>query len=215
MKSYFLSAIVLVLTFHSAVFAQNKPRVGRAAAAKYFQAAKGGSSAEDVMPERSPASSGDHYMMLGLGKAMSSSAWDWGGDGKENNVGGFGLGVTYRVGEWVSSMDLHIRIEYTEFDPRDQKASKLSFLPMITFPDATSRFPLYFGGGLGAGVFLRQADKESPLSFDYQLVVGARFFDVFENTGFFLETGLKNHLLLTSSGQYNSTFFSAGAVITF
>jgi hypothetical protein len=50
---------------------------------------------------------------------------------------------------------------------------------------------------------------------DYQLIAGARFFDVFENAGFFIESGLKNHLQLWDQGQFNGTFLSAGAVFTF
>lgn len=203
-----------VFSFSSLSLAQAGKRVGKAHASKYFQNNKT-EEAETAEVIRSPAAASDHYLMLGFGRMMSSDAWDWGRSGKETSVGGNGLTVTYRMGEWTNSMDLHLRIDYTEYDPSGHKATKLSFVPMITFPDASSRFPLYFGGGIGLGVFFTQVPEESPLALDYQLVIGARFFDVFENTGFFIETGLKNHLLLTSSGQLNGTFLSGGAVFTF
>ncbi|HEX7674871.1 MAG TPA: hypothetical protein VF412_11905 [Bdellovibrio sp.] len=197
--------------FSSAAMAQNQPRVGRDAAAKYFQ--KGNS--DDSGSGSQVAGVSDHYLAISFGRYVSSQSYDWGKDGQQNGVGGNGLDVTYRVGEWYKSMDLNLRIGYNEYDVGGEDASKLSFMPMITFPDASSRFPLYFGAGAGLGVFLKQAHDKSPLSFDYQLVVGARFFDIYENTGFFIEAGLKNHLLLTSSGQLNGTFLAGGLVFTF
>ncbi|HWU44297.1 MAG TPA: hypothetical protein VN132_12690, partial [Bdellovibrio sp.] len=146
---------------------------------------------------------------------VSSQSYDWGKQGQQNGVGGNGLDLTYRMGEWYKSMDLNLRVGYNEYDVGGEDASKLSFMPMITFPDASSRFPLYFGAGVGLGIFLKQANGKSPLSLDYQLVAGARFFDVVENTGFFIEAGLKNHLLITSSGQLNGTFLAGGLVFTF
>lgn len=212
--SSFALVFICIFSFSTLLRAQVGKKVGKAHASRYFQNSKS-EETEANEASRSPAAVSDHYLMLGFGRMMSSDAWDWGRAGKESNVGGNGLTVTYRMGEWTNSMDLHLRIDYTEYDPSSRKATKLSFVPMITFPDATSRFPLYFGGGVGLGVFFTQVPDESPLAFDYQLVIGARFFDVFEHTGFFVETGLKNHLLLTSSGQLNGTFLSGGAVFTF
>jgi hypothetical protein len=86
---------------------------------------------------------------------------------------------------------------------------------MIFFPDANSRFPLYFGGGAGLGVFFKQLENESALSFDYQLVAGARFFDLIDNFGLMIETGMKNHILLFSDGQFNGVFLTVGGVFNF
>lgn len=146
---------------------------------------------------------------------MASQSYDWGKNGQEDDVGKNQFGVTYRVGEWYNSMDLLLRMDYSEFDVGGETPNKLSFVPMITFPDATSRFPLYFGAGAGLGVFFKQASGKSALSLDYQLIAGARFFNIFENTGFFIEAGLKNHLLILSSGQFNGTFLATGLVFTF
>jgi hypothetical protein len=125
------------------------------------------------------------------------------------------MGVTYRVGEWVNSMDLGFRAEYTTYHVDNKSAAKLSFMPVITFPDAAARFPLYFGAGLGLGIFTTQLDGESALSLDYSLFLGTRFFDIFRNVGFFLEFGLKNHLFLTSDGQFNGVFVAMGPAFTF
>jgi hypothetical protein len=110
---------------------------------------------------------------------------------------------------------LNVRFDFTEYKLDSDRATKLSILPLITFPSISTRFPLYFGIGAGAGVFFTQVSEESNLSFDYQLITGVRFTDLLEHTGVFVEFGLKNHLLLLSDGQFNGTALSAGAIFTF
>lgn len=206
-----LLATTLLIFSASTVWAQ-EPVVGREAAARYFQGPREPAQTYNVPGQAVPS---DHYLALSFGRYMSSQSYDWGKNGSEDDIGGNGFGITYRVGEWYNSMDLKIRIDYQEFDIGGERPNKLSFLPIITFPDATSRFPLYFGAGIGLGVFLKQVPEKSALSLDYQLIAGARFFDIFENTGFFIEAGLKNHLHILSSGQLNGTFLSGGLVFTF
>jgi hypothetical protein len=193
---------------------ESQPRVGRDAAAKYFQKNSneddsGGSGGGSLV---GPS---DHYLALYYGRYMSSQSYDWGKNGQEDDIGNNQFGVTYRVGEWYKSMDMNLRIEYADYKVGEDNPSKLSFLPLITFPDAGSRFPLYFGAGAGLGIFMKQTNSKSALTLDYQLVAGARFFNIFENTGFFLEAGLKNSLFLLSSGQLNGTFIATGLVFTF
>lgn len=193
-----------------------KPEVGRKAAEKYM-APKGGREASGTpVQSRAVASSrGDHYLALHVGGYISDNSYKWGGSEKSENVGKLNSGVTYRVGEWVNSMDLFVRIDFSTFALNEGRATKLSFLPIVAFPDSNSRFPLYFGGGIGPGVFVNQISSESSLSLDYQLLGGARFFDLIGNAGFFFEAGLKNHLFLLSDGQFNGTFATAGSVFTF
>lgn len=173
---------------------------------KYFKKSK---------ESESSASSDDHFLAVHLGGFVSGDAFKWGSRDSAENVGKLTLGFTYRFGEWRSSMDLLFRGDFTTYELPDGTAQKLSFLPMLMLPDSSSRFPLYFGAGLGPGVFFKQVRSESNITLDYQLVVGARFFDVIESTGFFVETGLKNHLNLLSDGQFNGVFFSVGALFTF
>jgi hypothetical protein len=191
---------VVSLMFSSFAFAQ---QVGREAAGKFFKR------------ETASMSSDDHYLSIHFGKFMESSAWEWGQKERQDNVGNYQLGITYKVDKFTDTMDWNIRIEGTEYDVAGEKPFKLSFVPIILFPEATSKFPLYFGAGAGLGVFFRQVKEESYLAFDYQLLMGARFFDVYENAGFFIESGIKNHLLLLTSGQFNSVFLSLGAVFSF
>ena len=223
-----LPILIILMVFQGQAQADEAPRVGRGAASKYF-----GQRAPDQEDEdgnqsavvgggsrRDSSSSGpvDHYLALHAGKMMGSTAYEWGSMNKQTDVGDFTAGLTYRMGEWRNSMDLNLRIDFIQFNIAgngEQKPLKMSIIPLITFPDASSKFPLYFGFGAGPGVFFRQTDDEAALSLDYQLVAGARFFDVVENAGFFIETGLKNHLQLWNSGQFNGTFLSAGAVFTF
>jgi hypothetical protein len=196
------------------------PKVGRKAAAKYM----GVSPQKSVTTpytnpshNRQPASLDKeaHYLALHVGSYVSDNAYHWGGADNQSDVGRLTIGLTYRIGEWVNSMDLAFRVDYSTYNLDMGKPSKLSFLPMITFPDASSRFPLYFGVAAGPGVFVTQINNKSELSLDYQLVLGARFFNIFPQTGFFIEAGLKNSLFLLSDGQFNGTFVSVGSVFSF
>lgn len=189
---------------------KSQPVVGRDAAAKYF-----GKTREPAESDYGGGSASEHYLALHVGRYMASQSYEWSKDGQEDDVGHNSFGVTYRMGEWKSSMDLGLRIDYNEFEVAGEKPTKLSFMPILTFPDASSKFPLYFGAGMGLGVFFKQVSNKSAISLDYQLFAGARFFNVFENTGFFIEAGLKNHIFLLSTGQLNGTFLSAGLVFTF
>ena len=183
-----------------------KGKVGRKAAEKYMAPRSSG---------RSSAGPSDHYLALHFGMFMSDNAYRWSLPDAQSNVGRWNVGVTYRVGEWTNSMDLGIRIDLQSFALAEGRANKLNFTPIVTFPDANSKFPLYFGAGLGPGVFLNQVGNESSISLDYQLFAGVRFFEVVGATGFFIEAGLKNHFLLLSDGQFNGTFAVGGAVFSF
>lgn len=213
MKNVF--SMILPLLFLGSYALAQQPVVGRDAAAKYFQKDTQDDNTTYVDGGGSSGGSQDHYLAIHYGRYMASQSYDWGKNGQEDDVGKNNFGVTYRVGEWYNSMDMNIRIEYADYSVGDENPSKLSFLPVITFPDANSRFPLYFGAGAGLGIFMKQTNAKSMLTLDYQLIAGARFFNVFENTGFFLEAGLRNSLFLLSSGQLNGTFLAAGLVFTF
>ncbi len=186
----------------------SKPRTGKKAAQKYFS--KGDAE------ESSVGRADDHYLMLGFSLYFDSDSYRW-GPTHYHDPAEWALGVTYRFGEWINSTDFLIRIEYQMFDlDGSENPQKLSFVPVVIFPDARSQFPLYFGLGAGLGVFTKQLPSESRISFDYQIFLGVRFLDLLEtNTGFYVESGLKNHFLLLSSGQLNSVFITFGSVFTF
>jgi hypothetical protein len=202
-----------------------KPRVGRQAAAKYMspqrpdQKDEGGGGEDDQVEatrSREPAgTSADHYLALHGGWFVSNNSYKWGVPENQENIGRWNLGVTYRMGEWINSMDLLMRFDVSRFVLAEGGVTKFSFLPLITFPDASSRFPLYFGAGAGIGFFGTQLAGESSLALDYQLLAGARFFNVWDLTGLFIEGGIKNHLHLLSDGQYNGTFITTGLLFTF
>lgn len=170
--------------------------------------------------ERAPAqdsvggAGAPRYLAIHVGTFFDDQAYKW-GHGDQTDIGRLNAGVTYRMGEWVNSMDLLFRGDFMSYDLDESAARKLSFSALITFPDANSRFPLYFGAGLGAGIFIKQVDKESSLSLDYSILGGARFFDVFESVGLMAEIGMKNHLLLLSDGQFNGVFINVGTIFSF
>lgn len=192
------------------------PRVGRRAAAKYMAPKKDAVEAADGAG-RKPSSEGpsDHFLAVHLGWFVNDNAYKWGAPDAQTNVGKWNLGVTYRVGEWVNSMDLLFRFDVLRYKLNEGEVTKFSFLPVVTFPDASSRFPLYFGAGLGLGIFGSQLPGESTVALDYQLMAGARFFNIWGQSGLFVESGIKNHLHLFSDGQFNGIFISAGLVFAF
>lgn len=155
-----------------------------------------------------------HYLAIHVGSFVTDNAYNWGHD-SQTNIGRFNAGLTYRVSEWSNSIDVNVRVDYLTYQLDLGRASQLVFLPLITFPDVTSKFPLYFGVGAGAGVFFNQIQNQSSLSLDYQLIAGVRFFNLWQNVGAFVESGLKNHVHLTSTGQFNGTFLSVGSNFTF
>ena len=208
----------IVITGNLAQAAGGAPLVGRKAAAKYFQA-KGDTSYEAPTVPRFPSTidsltADDHFMALGLSSYTSSKAYKWGLN-REDDVAKTGLDMTYRLTQDYALFDEVIRLSFNTYDVAGGKAQKMSFLYGMTFPDATSKFPLYFGFAVGPGIFFKQIDGESNLALDYQMFLGLRLFNLFESTGFFIEGGIKNHLHLTSDGQLNGTYVSAGAVFTF
>lgn len=205
MKSKFLLLVsIFVVSFQA--FAE--PVVGRDAAAGYM-----GKVNEDTQAVASGPRT--HYMALHIGKLVNADSWKWGDETKNKDVGSATVGVTYRVKEWWDTTDMLIRIDLNEYDIDGKKPQKLSFIPIILFPEAASEFPLYFGAGVGLGVFFKQLDGESSVAIDYQMIVGIRFFDVFENIGLFLESGIKNHIQLTDDGQVNASYIATGALFTF
>lgn len=208
------------LTFGFQFSYARSPKVGKKAAARYFQGEMQASVDPQAQTNRTISSNEtvaaeDHFLTLGFSNYLSSDSYRWGQSGSEEKVGKWGVDMMYRIGQYSNTIDQALRISYNEFDVQNYRASKLSFLYAITLPDAGSQFPFYFGAALGAGVFLKQLQDESPLSLDYQLYLGLRLFNVVDNTGFYIEGGLKNHLQLTSDGQLNGSFVSAGAVFTF
>lgn len=204
------------------------PKVGKGVAAKYFQSnhqvknksQEYSQNSSDDDSDRRPSSiealsDQEHYLAIGLGVFTQTDSYNWGQSSKETDVGKVGIDMTYRLAQEGVLFDRALRVSYNEFKPVNEHTSKLSFMYAMTLPDAGSKFPLYFGLAAGPGVFLKQLSGESSLSLDYQLFLGLRLFNLFEKTGFYVEGGMRNHLLLTTDGQLNGTFISAGAVFTF
>ncbi|MGE4133011.1 MAG: hypothetical protein AB7F86_15325 [Bdellovibrionales bacterium] len=184
--------------------------VGKEKAQDYFKARKTTkATSSSTEPGATP-----RFLMVHLGGYFSDQGYKW-GDGDQSNLGRLNAGVTYRMGEWVNSMDFSMRIDYSGYSLEEGDARKLSFGGIITFPDANANFPLYFGIGLGMGFFIKQVNEESALALDYSVLAGARFRDIIGKTGFMVESGLKNHLHLLSDGQFNGVYVNVGCVWAF
>ncbi len=198
-----------------------RPKVGKGAAADYFKArghrdTASAAEAKDASDRRPAANHGvDRYLTLHMGTFLSDKAYRWGNNSSDSNVGSGMFGVTYRVGEWKSSMDLLLRAEILSYKIDGERPTKLSFMPIIAFPDSRSDFPLYFGVGAGAGVFFKQVSGSSDLSLDYAVVMGSRFPNLFGDAGLFIETGIKGQFFLLSEGQQQGVYLLAGGVFVF
>ncbi len=190
---------------------QGNGRVGEGAAQQYFRKRENTES----RPMVRPTEPGARYMSIYLGSFVNDTAYRWGDNRKDEDVGETIFGVNYRIGEWVNSADLLANIEYTQYDVDGHNAKKLSFMPVVSFPDVKSGFPLYFGGGAGLGIFLKQVSDESSLSLDYNIHAGARFMNMFENGGVLIETGLRGFFNLIGSGQFDGVYVSIGGAFTF
>lgn len=183
--------------------------VGEKAARGYF---KDRSEAESP---RGPSSSGERYMALHFGTFLNDKQYRWGDRDRTEDVGELIFGVDYRMGQWTSSMDLLLRADLVSYDIDEENPLKLSLMPVVTFPDVEGNFPLYFGAGVGVGVFFRQLDNESELSFDYTVLAGVRFPEMFETGGLIFETGLRSQVNLLSSGQHSGVYVTVGGVFNF
>lgn len=204
---------ISILGFNSASAAA-APKVGRAAAAKYFQQNPDAKQTRYVASEDGAISADERYLMFGASLFTKTEAFNWGTVNKQEDVGKYGVDMTYRL-DSTNYIDYALKVAYTEYEVQRQRASKMSFMYAAILPDAGSKFPLYFGAAAGPGVFFTQLANESSVSLDYQLFLGLRIFDLFGSTGFYLEGGMKNHLQLTSDGQLNGTYMSAGAIFSF
>lgn len=180
----------------------------------YSPSAAVNQSTYKMAPSQNGFSTAPRYMAIHAGTFFNQEAHQW-GDYDYESPGKLNMGVSYRIGEWVNSMDLLMRIDYTKFEVENEGLSKISLLPMIMFPDARSGFPIYFGAGIGAGFFLEQLSGESHVSLDYQLIGGLRFLDVYKTLGFFLESGVKGQLQVLKDGEHRGMFLSAGTVFNF
>lgn len=203
-----MTAIAMLLVFASSSMAEDAPRVGRGAAAKYL------TPPPPEKPQQATRAAQDNMLMILVGPYVDSVSYAWKGSDKRTKIGTSSYGITYLFEQW-NSVDVNFRADFTEYKIDDENFLKLSLLPLWTFPLMESRFPLYFGLGAGMGVFFKQVQDESNLSLDYQLVAGVRVPDLLGTSGFALEFGLKNHLHLLSDGQFNGTFLNVGAVFTF
>lgn len=184
---------------------------GEKEARKYFR--KGPSTAFEKVV--SASSDADHYLALHLGGYMSGDAYQWGGTPHVSNPGRLMAGLTYKIDSWSTLADWAVRADFIGYELPEGRTVQIALLPLLMFPDSKSQFPLYFGLGVGPGIFFSQLNAESFLALDYQIIGGARLFNLVGTAGFFLEAGVKNHLFLLSDGQLNGSFVTVGTVFVF
>ena len=193
---------------------QVNPAAGRDQAAGYFRDRQKARPAGEKAPVPRADGAKPRFLAIHAGSFFGDQGYKW-GRGGQGNIAKLNVGLDYRLGEWINAADVSLRIDYTTFELSEGLPRKLSVHALVTFPDANSRFPLYFGLALGPGFFIKQIRNESVLALDYGLLAGARMLDVIDKIGFMAEIGLKNHLLLLSDGQFNGFYFNLGCVFAF
>jgi hypothetical protein len=203
-----VSVIVVILFPFSGAVASKQPVVGRKAASKYFEPRLDTKLSKYAGPT-------DHYLAVHIGSFTQTESYLWDGQEKRENLGRLSMGVTYLLSQWTPGVDLLFRADVNSYELGEERLSKITILPVLIFPEAKSRFPLYFGAGLGPGVFFKQIRDESVVTLDLQVFMGMRFLNLSDNTGFFIESGIKNHIHLLSDGQFNGVYFVMGSVFTF
>lgn len=195
------------------VQSQDIQKQGEAEAAEYFKKENKG----ETPSTSGPVASGDHYMAIHFGGFFDSDSYEWSGRWPhDNDPGKLTVGVTYKLDSYGKFADFAIRGDFRTFSMPEGEPFMLDVLAMLLFPEDSSRFPLYFGLGVGPGIFFKQIPGRSYLALSYQMVVGARVFDVIgQSAGLFIEGGLKNHLHLLSGGQFNGFFLAGGVMFQF
>ena len=153
-------------------------------------------------------------LQLHWGQYVSSEAYSWGDQSPVDQAGAATYGITYLLNEW-HGLDFNVRADFSEYAVQSSRAQKLSLLPLLTFPRVETRFPLYFGAGLGGGVFLSQLTNKSVLALDYQLVLGARFLELYGSLGTFVEVAMKNSFFVLSTGQFIGSSLATGLMFNF
>ena len=227
MVKFGMAVLIWGLTLSGTAFAQSvevddsdsagtkaaAPEGGTKKADQYFKTRKGTAKAAPTTTQETGSSQPPHYMAVHFGTFFSNEHYNWAQG--SNNLHNLNAGVTYRLGEWVNSMDFAIRVEYTNFVFDYYAAKQISIVPIITFPDASSHFPLYVGGGVGLGLFTQQVPSRSPVALDWQVFAGVRVLNIWDKVGVMVESGMKNHVLVGSPGQFNGVYVNVGAVFVF
>lgn len=155
------------------------------------------------------------FLSLELGKVLHLGENSWEGN-EATSFDDLFAEVSYKYGEWVNWGDLLFSFSYASQSINGNKARKLGIMPMISFPDAESRFPLYFGLGVGPGIYMKKIQNQSSVSVDYNLFAGLRLYNLFKESGLQLELGIKNQMMLFSNGKFNEGFYvSTGMVFKF
>lgn len=182
--------------------------VGKGAAAKYLSTEN-----PELTANKRPTGTGNYLTIL-AGPYLNSAAYAWKGSDKRTGVAKNTYSVTYLMDQW-HNIDVNVRGDFTDFLIDDDRLLKFSIMPLWTLPLVETGFPLYFGLGTGLGIFFKQVDQESNLSFDYQLVLGLRAPNFYGNVGPVVEFGMKNHLHILSDGQLNATALTVGLIFSF
>lgn len=179
---------------------------GKEAVMKYFAPGRSGQS---MIVNREPASlpGNDNLIALSVSGLFNSKSYGW----TEESLKGWGVEASYQS-PMASFFTRGFHLEYQKYITDRAELGKVSLLMSFTFPRRLD-FPVFLAIAAGPGYFTKQKANESEFTIDYKGYAGLRFTQ--QNTQYFLQSGVKNHVHMLSDGQFISWYFSSGVAYKF
>lgn len=199
--------LVLFMLLLAGVQQVEAVETGKRAAMKYFT----GGAKKQIKTRQtasiSPTQPGHRILALAVGSLVNSRNYN---EGQGQYMGWNAEAFYLKADQGYFAKGYHLEMQ--KFSTHLRELTKLSFLLSFSFPRRLS-FPVYLGVAAGPGFFLKQNKGKSQFSFDYKAYLGLRLNQ--ENSQYFLQTGVKNHVLVLSDGQFVGWFVSSGVAYTF
>lgn len=126
------------------------------------------------------------------------------------------IGFNQHVTELSQIFDLSLQMAVFVAQMENQRASLVEITPRITTPTIRTSFPLYIGMGAGLGFYPWFVVRKLPLlSFNTQIFIGLRFFDLYHNLGISTEFNLRIHVPLNELTIYIESMGQLGLIFRF
>ena len=126
------------------------------------------------------------------------------------------LSYRQKLKEIFSAGDISLQLSLGSAFLEQQRATYIEISSQISIPAQRITFPMYFGGGLGMGMYPYYVLRSKPSLFlSSEIFAGIQFFDVYENLGFYMETSFRYSLPLKELNVYLETLVKAGIIFRF
>jgi len=120
-----------------------------------------------------------------------------------NPISSVFLSFTQDIKKFENIGDLQLRASLMASELESDKEISLELTSLFTFPEIETRFPVYFGLGLGFGFYpFYIIEKKPSFSFHSPFLLGLRFFELYSNLGAGAELDLRIHFPLNELQFY-------------